>query len=38
VLTRLHDFLHQVEGAIVRVKDPLEYRDLLLAHRTGVWQ
>lgn len=35
LLTRLYDFLHQVEGAIVRVKDPLEYRDLLLLHRTG---
>lgn len=35
LLTRLHDFLHQVEGAIVKVKDPLEYRDLLLQHRTG---
>jgi homoserine kinase type II len=35
LLTRLHDFLHQVEGAVVRVKDPLEYRDLLLSHRAG---
>lgn len=35
LLTRLYDFLHQVEGAIVKVKDPLEYRDLLLFHRTG---
>ncbi|HXI88098.1 MAG TPA: homoserine kinase [Parvularculaceae bacterium] len=33
LLTRLYDFLHQVEGAVVRVKDPLEYRDLLLFHR-----
>ncbi|MBI1364854.1 MAG: homoserine kinase [Alphaproteobacteria bacterium] len=33
LLTRLHDFLHQVEGAVVTVKDPLEYRDLLLFHR-----
>lgn len=37
LLTRLHDFLHQVEGAIVKVKDPLEYRDLLLQHRNRVW-
>lgn len=29
LLTRLYDKLNQVEGAIVRVKDPLEYRDLL---------
>lgn len=35
LLTRLHDFLHRVEGAIVRVKDPLEYRNLLLFHRGG---
>jgi homoserine kinase type II len=35
LLTRLYDFLHQVEGAVVKVKDPLEYRDLLLAHRGG---
>ncbi|MFN3959329.1 MAG: homoserine kinase [Parvularculaceae bacterium] len=35
LLTRLHDFIHRVEGAIVRVKDPLEYRDLLLFHRGG---
>ncbi len=35
LLTRLHDFLHRVEGAVVKVKDPLEYRDLLLFHRGG---
>lgn len=35
LLTRLYDFLHQVEGAVVKVKDPLEYRDLLVAHRGG---
>jgi homoserine kinase type II len=35
LLTRLYDFLHQVEGAVVKVKDPLEYRDLLVAHRSG---
>ncbi|MEL7487386.1 MAG: homoserine kinase [Pseudomonadota bacterium] len=29
LLTRLHDWLHQVDGAQVRVKDPLAYRDLL---------
>lgn len=33
LLTRLHDWLHRVEGATVAVKDPLEYRDLLLLHR-----
>lgn len=35
LLTRLHDFLHRVDGAVVAVKDPLEYRDLLLFHRTS---
>lgn len=35
LLTRLHDFLHRVEGAMVTVKDPLEYRDLLLFHRAA---
>lgn len=35
LLTRLHDFLHRVDGAVVKVKDPLEYRDLLLFHRCG---
>jgi len=33
LLTRLYDWLHQVPGAVVRVKDPLEYRDLLIRHR-----
>ena len=33
LLTRLHDWLHQVEGAQVNVKDPLVYRDLLEFHR-----
>lgn len=33
LLTRLYDWLHQVPGAMVAVKDPLEYRDLLLALR-----
>jgi homoserine kinase type II len=35
LLTRLHDFLHRVDGALVRVKDPLEYRNLLQYHRSG---
>lgn len=35
LLTRLHDFLHRVDGALVKVKDPLEYRALLLHHRRG---
>lgn len=35
LLTRLHDWLHRVDGAIVTVKDPIEYRDLLLFHRAG---
>lgn len=30
LLTRLFDFLHQVDDAVVTVKDPLEYRDLLV--------
>ena len=33
LLTRLYDWLHQVEGAIVKVKDPLEYRGILEHHR-----
>lgn len=36
LLTRLYDWLHRVEGARVAVKDPLEYRDLLLALRDRV--
>lgn len=35
LLTRLHDWLHRVDGALVTVKDPLEYRNLLLLHRSG---
>lgn len=35
LLTRLHDWLHRVDDAVVTVKDPLEYRDLLLFHRAG---
>jgi len=30
LLTRLYDWLNQVESAVVKVKDPLEYRDLLM--------
>ena len=33
LLTRLYDWLNQVDGAIVTVKDPLEFRDILLFHR-----
>lgn len=33
LLTRLYDWLHQVSGALVAVKNPIEYRDLLLALR-----
>lgn len=33
LLTRLYDWLNQVEDALVTVKDPLEYRDILLRHR-----
>lgn|GEM_PF-26750 len=33
LLTRLYDWLHQVEGAQVKVKDPLVYRELLTFHR-----
>ena len=35
LLTRLHDWLHQVESAQVAVKDPTPYRDLLLFHRNN---
>ncbi len=35
LLTRLHDWLYRIDGAVVAVKDPLEYRDLLLFHRHG---
>jgi homoserine kinase type II len=35
LLTRLYDWLTRVDGAVVKVKDPLEYRDLLLFHRAG---
>lgn len=33
LLTRLYDWLNQVEGAMVKVKDPLEYRDIVDFHR-----
>ena len=33
LLTRLYDWLNQEDGAIVTVKDPLEYRDILRFHR-----
>ena len=36
LLTRLYDWLHQIPGANVNVKDPLAYRDLLLTHRNSI--
>ena len=33
LLTRLYDWLHQVEGALVKPKDPREYLDKLRFHR-----
>ncbi|MBM3502849.1 MAG: homoserine kinase [Alphaproteobacteria bacterium] len=33
LLTRLYDWLHQVEGALVRPKDPLEYSAKLRFHQ-----
>ena len=33
LLTRLHDWLHQVEGALVKPKDPAEYLQKLRFHR-----
>jgi len=33
LLSRLYDWLNQVEGALVQVKDPTEYRDKLNFHR-----
>ncbi len=35
LLTRLFDFLNRIDGAMVAVKDPLAYRDLLLFHRSA---
>lgn len=33
LLTRLYDWLNQVDGAVVTVKNPLMFRDILLFHR-----
>ena len=33
LMTRLYDWLHQVEGALVKPKDPLEYLRKLRFHR-----
>ena len=33
LLTRLYDWVNQVEGALVRPKDPSEYVEKLLFHR-----
>jgi homoserine kinase type II len=33
LMTRLHDWLHQVDGALVRPKDPREYLRKLRFHR-----
>ena len=33
LLTRLYDWLHQTEGALVRPKDPMEYVRKLRFHR-----
>ena len=33
LLTRLYDWLHRPEGALVKPKDPLEYWDKLRFHR-----
>ena len=33
LLTRLYDWLHQDPNALVRVKNPLELRDIILFHR-----
>ncbi len=35
LLTRLFDFLNRIDGAVVAVKDPLPYRDLLLFHQSA---
>jgi homoserine kinase type II len=34
-MTRLYDWLNQVEGALVRPKDPREYLRKLRFHRGG---
>lgn len=33
LLTRLYDWLNQVDGAVVTVKNPVAFRDILLFHR-----
>ena len=33
-MTRLYDWLHQIEGALVKPKDPREYLVKLRFHRT----
>lgn len=33
LLTRLHDWLHQIDGALVKPKDPLEYLSKLRFHQ-----
>lgn len=35
LLTRLYDWLHQVEGALVKVKDPLDYKRILAFHQSN---
>ncbi len=35
LLTRLYDWLNPVEGAVVRPKDPLDYKKRLMFHRTA---
>ena len=36
LLTRLFDWLNEVDGALVRPKDPLEYADKLRFHQSAV--
>jgi homoserine kinase type II len=36
LLTRLYDWLNQVEGALVKPKDPMEYAKKLAFHRTAL--
>lgn len=38
LLTRLYDWLNRVDGALVNVKDPLEYEKKLQFHRTNTIQ
>lgn len=35
LLTRLYDFFHQVKDAVVKVKDPLDYRRIIEFHRNA---